>query len=354
MQATPEKAIINPMFILENVPLTGYSTMRLGGKAAYVTDISDRRDVAEAIAWAEARQLPVMMIGEGSNIVWRDEGYPGLLIINKIEGFEVISEYDTGVYVTAGAGMNWDNFVAQTVSKGLSGVEFLSLVPGTVGATPVQNVGAYGAEVSSTITTIEAYDMQTKSFVTLRGSDCAFGYRTSRFKTTDKHRFFITAVTFFLQKTTPEPPFYGALQTYFDQNNITKVTIQTIRDAVIAIRSAKLPDPAQIANNGSFFANPVVDQGTFAQLSADFSDIPHWPVENDMVKISAAWLIEQAGFKDYHDSETGMATWPKQPLVLINEHAESTAQLLTFKQKILDAVGSKFGITLVQEPELLP
>ncbi len=342
------------MFILENVPLTGYSTMRLGGVAAYVTDVSNRHDVVEAIAWAEQRQLPVMMIGEGSNIVWKDEGYPGLLLINKIEGFEVTGEYDTGTYITAGAGMNWDSFVAQTVTKGLSGLEFLSLVPGTVGATPVQNVGAYGAEVSSTITTIEAYDTQTKGFVTLRGSDCEFGYRTSRFKTTDKNRFFITGVTFFLQKTTPQPPFYGALQTYFDQNNITEISIQTIRDAVIAIRSAKLPDPAQVANNGSFFANPIIDQGAFAQLSADFPDVPHWAIENDMVKISAAWLIEQAGFKDFHDQETGMGTWPKQPLVLVNEHAESTAQLLAFKQKILDAVSSKFNITLVQEPELLP
>jgi len=341
------------MFILENVPLSTYSTMRLGGKAAYMTEVTTRHDVTEAISWAEERQLPVIMIGEGSNIVWKDDGYPGLVLVNKIQGFEITGEYDTGTYITAGSGLNWDGFVAQTVEMGLTGIEFLSLVPGTVGATPVQNVGAYGAEVSTSITTIEAYDKEAKKFVTLRGSDCEFGYRTSRFKTTDRGRFFITSVTFFLQKNTPQPPFYNALQQYFTEHDITDVTVQAIRDAVIAIRSAKLPNPAQVANNGSFFANPIIDQGTFAQLAADFPEVPHWPIDNDMVKVSAAWLIEQAGFKDFHDPETGMATWPKQPLVLVNEHAESTAQLLAFKQKLVDAVRSKFNVTLVQEPELI-
>lgn len=341
------------MYILENVPLPAFSTMRLGGIAAYMTDVSSRQDVSEAISWAQSRGLPAIMIGDGSNIIWNDDGYPGLVIVNKIQGFEVVSEYDTGTYITAGSGMNWDQFVAKTVDMGLTGVEFLSLVPGTVGATPVQNVGAYGAEVADTITTIEAYDSQTNTFITMRGSECEFGYRTSRFKTTDRGRFFITAVTFYLQKGIPQPPFYGSLQQYFNQNAITTITPATVRQAVIAIRSAKLPDPAQIANNGSFFANPIIEARDFTQLSADFPETVHWTTEDGKVKISAAWLIEQAGFKDYHDSETGMGTWPKQPLVLVNEHAEKTAQLLAFKQKIVDAVVQKFNITLQQEPELI-
>jgi UDP-N-acetylmuramate dehydrogenase len=236
---------------------------------------------------------------------------------------------------------------------GLTGIEFLSLIPGTVGATPIQNVGAYGAEVSTVITTIEAYDNQTKTFVTLRGSECEFSYRSSRFKTTDKGRFFITSVTFFLQKGNPEPPFYGSLQHYFSEHSISTYTPQVIRDAVIAIRSEKLPDPAVVANNGSFFANPIISANTFTQLLADYPDVMHWNIEGNNIKLSAAWLVEHAGFKDFHDAETGMGTWPKQSLVLVNEHAETTAQLKAFKQKIVTAVQQKFGITLEQEPELI-
>lgn len=340
------------MYILENVPLAGYSTMRLGGTAAFMSDVNNRQDVIDAVSWAEERGLPIIMIGEGSNIIWDDDGYPGLVLVNKIAGFEITSEYDTGKYITVGSGVNWDSFVAQTVEMGLTGIEFLSLVPGTVGGTPVQNVGAYGAEVSDTITTLEAYDTLEKKLVTLRASDCAFGYRTSRFKTTDRGRFLITAVTFFLQLGNPKPPFYSALQNYLENKAVTDITPQSIREAVIDIRSSKLPDPAKVANNGSFFANPIVPNDTFYAFLDDFPDAPHWSTDTG-VKISAAWLIEQAGFKDYHDEETGMATWPKQPLVLINEHARTTAQLKLFKQKIISGVQDKFGIVLQQEPELI-
>lgn len=326
--------------------------MRLGGNAAYLTDISSRQEIAEAVAWAEERQLPVMMIGDGSNIVWDDDGYPGLILVNKIEGYEVTGDYEDSQYITAAAGMNWDAFVAKTVEAGLSGIEFMSLIPGTVGATPVQNVGAYGGEVSNVITTIEAYDKNQKQFVTLRASDCGFDYRTSIFKTTDRGRYFISSVTFCLQKNAPQPPFYASVQAYFDEHKVTTPTAASVREAVIAIRSAKLPDPAVVANNGSFFANPIVSNADGLQLVADYPEIPHWQTDKG-IKISAAWLIETAGFKDVHDEETGMATWAKQPLVLVNEHAQTTAQLKTFRQKILDAVKQKFGITLIQEPELI-
>lgn len=326
--------------------------MRLGGTAAYMTDITNRQEIPEAVAWAEERKLPVMMIGDGSNIIWEDDGYPGLILVNKIEGYEVSGDFGDSQYLTAGAGMNWDAFVAQTVEAGLSGVEFMSLVPGTVGATPVQNVGAYGGEVSNVITTIEAYDIQQKQFVTLRGGDCDFGYRSSIFKTSARGRYLINSVTFCLQKTNPQPPFYASVQQYFDEHAVTTITPAAVREAVIAIRSAKLPDPALVANNGSFFANPIIPNENVLQLVADYPDVPHWQTDTG-VKVSAAWLIEQAGFKDYHDTETGMATWPTQPLVLVNEHAETTAQLKAFKQKIVDAVAQKFGITLIQEPELI-
>ncbi len=341
------------MFILENVPLATYSTMRLGGKAAFLTDVTTRQDITEAVAWATERGLPIIIIGDGSNVIWDDDGYPGLVLVNKLSGIETSGEYDTGTYLTAASGENWDKFVAKTVEMGLTGIEFLSLIPGTVGATPVQNVGAYGAEVSNIITTIESYDMTEQKFVTLPGSECDFGYRTSRFKTTDHGRFLITAVTFFLQQGNPQPPFYTALQHYLTENNITDITPRTVREAVIAIRSSKLPDPAIVANNGSFFANPIVESADFTQILADHPDIPHWTTDDGKVKIAAAWLVEQAGFKDYHDAETGMATWPKQSLVLVNESATATSQLKAFKKKIVDAVKGKFDITLIQEPELI-
>lgn len=341
------------MHILENIPLREYSTMRLGGSAAYLTEVSTKQEVSEVIRWAEEQGLPAMLIGSGSNIIWDDDGYPGVVMVNKLMGVEINSQVDDITYITAASGENWDDFVAHTVSQGLTGLEFLSLIPGTVGATPVQNVGAYGAEVAQTISTIEAYDTQTNSFVMLRGSECEFAYRDSRFKKQDRGRFFITSVTFMLQKANPMPPFYGALQTYLDEHNIQNVTPSAVREAIIVIRSAKLPDPALVANNGSFFANPVIDAVRFFELRTDYPDIPHWNTDNDKVKLSAAWLLEQTGFKDFHDDETGMATWPKQPLVLVNEHAPNTAALKIFKAKIVNAVKAKFNIDLVQEPELI-
>lgn len=345
--------IMLAMDIKENVPLKDHSTMRLGGDAAYLVEVHNRSEVEQAAVWAKERNLPAMMIGIGSNIVWRDEGFKGLVLVNKIMGFTEQSEGEQ-CFVTIGAGENWDAVVARVVESGLTGIECLSLIPGTAGATPVQNVGAYGQEISDTLVTLEAYDQNAGQFVTLRASDLGFGYRTSRFKTSDHSRFFITAITLRLSRGNPHPPFYAALQNYLDSHEIHEYTPAVLRDAVIDIRQSKLPDPAKVANNGSFFANPIIYADTLAQLEATHGEIPHWPTGEGMVKVPAAWLVQQAGFKDAHDTATGMATWPMQCLVLVNEHAESTAQLLEFKQKIVGTVQQKFGITLEQEPELLP
>lgn len=342
------------MDIRQNVSLRDYSTMRLGGMTAYMTDVTDRFQVQQAIDWAEKRGLPVMMIGSGSNIVWRDEGFPGLVIVNKIMGYEERQEDEENFFLHIGAGENWDHVVERAAAQGLTGIEALSLIPGTTGATPVQNVGAYGQEIAQTLVSVEAYDRQTKQLTNIQGADCAFGYRTSRFKTADRGRFFITGLSLHLLRGSLQPPYYSALEQYLSEHNITEHTPQIIRDAVIAIRNAKLPDPAKVANNGSFFANPVIGEDQLTQLQATFPDMPHWPAGEGRVKIPAAWLMEAAGLKDVHDQDTGMATWPNQPLVLVNEHAQSTAQLLKFRQKILDTIKQKFDITLEQEPELLP
>ena len=338
----------------QNAPLSDHSTMRLGGQAAFLTEVTTRQEIEEAFRWAEEKGLPVLMIGSGSNIVWRDEGFPGLILVNKIRHFETQHEDEQNVYLNIGAGEHWDAVVARAVEMGLTGIEALSLIPGTAGATPVQNVGAYGQEIADTLTAVEAYDTVEKKFVTLRGADCNFAYRTSRFKTTDHGRFLITSITLHLVRGTMQPPFYNALQAYLEEHSISDYSPASIRKAVIAIRSSKLPDPAKVANNGSFFANPIIDEDIFAGLQTTYPNMPHWPAGEGKYKIPAAWLVDQAGFKDFHDPETGMGTWPAQPLVLVNEHATSTAQLLTFRQRILDTVKQKFGITLEQEPELLP
>ncbi len=327
--------------------------MRLGGSAAFLTEVKTRQEVQQAIEWADSQSLPSIMIGVGSNIIWADEGYPGLVIVNKIIKYEKFEEDPENVYITIGGGENWDSVVGRSVMDGLTGIEALSLIPGTAGATPVQNVGAYGQEISNTLVSIEAYDHQSKQFVTIPNIDCGFSYRNSRFKTSDRGRFFITGLTLHLSKANPEPPFYASVQAYFDQHVIANPTPQVLRDAVIAIRQSKLPDPDKVANNGSFFANPIIDESMLNELLARYEDISYWRIGDGKAKVSAAWLLEKAGFKGAHDAETGMATWAAQALVFVNEQAKSTADLLKFKQKVLDKVQSMFGITLEQEPEYI-
>lgn len=327
--------------------------MRLGGKAAYLTRIKDKHELVNALEWANKRKLRTIMIGGGSNTIWTDKGFDGLVIVNRIQQLSFTTANNKEVYVSIGAGEIWDDVVQQCVIKGLSGIEALSLIPGSSGATPVQNVGAYGQEIADTLISLEAFDSLHQKFVTITNKECGFGYRTSRFKTVDKHRFFIVSITICLRQGLMEPPLYPALQRYLDSKNIKVYTPQAIRDAVVHIRRSKLPDPAKVANNGSFFANPVVDRPTFVALEVQHPGVPHWETAEGKIKISAAWLLEQAGFKGVHNKSTGMATWPKQPLVLINETARTTDDLLTFKRKIVSRVRRKFGITLVQEPELL-
>ena len=328
--------------------------MRLGGTARFLAEAKNQDELKDLVDWSRQNDLNFIMVGGGSNIIWRDEGYSGLVIVNKIKGREVLHEDESSVSIRAGAGENWDDIVAWSVDKNLSGIEFLSAIPGSVGAAPVQNIGAYGAELSSTLIEVGVFDSATGAFGSIVNSSCEFGYRTSRFKTADKGRFIITSVNLKLAKTNPKPPFYEVLQAYFDEHGIKDFTPQTIRQAVIDIRSKKLPDPAKVANNGSFFTNPFISTGQFEGLKAKYPDIKGWPDEFGQVKVAAGYLVEKAGFKGVHDADTGMAVNPDQALVLINEHAKSTADLLKFKQKIVDKVKDMFGIALEQEPELLP
>jgi len=339
----------------KNVSLSNYSTMRLGGIADYLVEIHSKTELTEAVSWANGRNLPVIMIGGGSNIYWNDAGFRGLVLVNKITGYKDELQTDGSHLITIGAGEVWDRVVARSVEANLTGIEALSLIPGSAGGTPIQNVGAYGQRISRVLVSLEAFDMQTNNFVTLTEAECAFGYRESRFKTTDRGRFLITSILLRLENGNPKPPYYAAIEDYLQQRPTSgPITPAKLRNIVIAIRESKLPDPAKVANNGSFFANPIVNTEVAERLRAKFPEIPCWPGDDDTYKIPAAWLIESVGLKGFHDPETGMATWDKHALVLVNEHAKTTNDLLQFKQRVVRAVQEKFGITLLQEPELLP
>lgn len=342
------------MRVKENIDLSAHSTMRLGGKARYFAEAHSDQDIADLDFWAKDKKLPLLVIGQGSNIVWRDEGYPGLVIVNRIQGKKKLGEDRNSATIWLASGENWDGAVAWAVNNGWGGLECLSKIPGTVGAAPVQNIGAYGAELSDVLLEVQAYDTKTSSFGSIAKVACKFGYRTSRFKKADKGRFLITGVTLKLHKNPPQPPFYESLEEYFKKNKITNPTRKQVREAVTAIRVIKLPDPSLVANNGSFFTNPIVDRQTAQKIKKKYKGLKSWPVGKNKEKLSAGWLVEQAGFANFHDPETGMATWHGSALVLVNEQAARTANLLAFKQKIIDAVQKKFGITLEQEPELLP
>jgi UDP-N-acetylmuramate dehydrogenase len=341
------------MKIIDNVSLKKYSTMKLGGLGSYLCNVINREDIIEATAWAKVNNLPVIMIGKGSNIIWSDDGFKGLILINKIEGYKATIT-DQTYEIEVGAGEDWDNVVERSVQAGATGIECLSLIPGTAGATPVQNVGAYGQDISQTLIDLEAYDRSSEKFVTIANEQCGFGYRSSRFKTLDHDRFFISSIRLKLKIANPSPPFYQAIQNYLAENPSKSLTPTTIREIVVYIRTKKLPDPDVIANTGSFFANPIINDRSFEELIKSSPNMIYWKGGDDKYKISAAWLLEEAGFKGFHDQETGMSTWEKQPLVIVNEHAEKTADLIRFKQKIVDAVQQKFNIKLEQEPEMLP
>lgn len=329
--------------------------MRLGGSAAYFAELHDEADIPDLVAWARAKQLPIKVIGDGSNIIWKDEGFNGLLIKNLLQGYSTEIASAEAVTITIAAGENWDNTVARTVTMGLYGIECLSLIPGTVGGTPIQNVGAYGQDISQVLSHLTAYDLQQDQIVTIRNDECGFGYRTSRFKHSDIDRFIITSVTLTLSKKSQEQSRYPAVTSWLEAQDIHEPNPDDLRRAVIAIRSAKLPDPKIIANNGSFFANPIVSTEKFSILRAKYPTIAAWELpDNQGYKVSAAWLIETAGYKDHHDQSTGMGTWPKQPLVLVNESASSTKQLIIYRDRLVHKVSELFGITLIQEPELLP
>ncbi|MDN5274935.1 MAG: murB [Candidatus Saccharibacteria bacterium] len=336
------------MDIHTNIPLKNYTTMRLGGNARFMTEVHTPQEVADVCRNAHAQSLPIFILGGGSNVIVRDEGFAGIVVRNRLTGFDIVSEEPSQTTIKIGAGENWDEVVKRTVDMNLSGIEAMSAIPGTAGAAPVQNVGAYGQEIADTLISLDAYDIQTDRFVTLQASDCGFSYRQSIFRSTSAERYVITSITLRLYKAAPQPPFYKDVQDYFDTNSITIFTPQAIRDAVIIIRTNKLPDPAVTPNTGSFFRNAVIEDWQLADLRKQYPDIPTYDMPDGRFKVPTGWLIEQTGFKG--KTLHGMRVHDKNALVLINESAQSYADLAAARNEIIGAVRDQFRITIEQEP----
>lgn len=336
------------MDIHTTIPLKNYTTMRLGGNARFMADVHTPEEVAEICQNAVSRHLPLFILGGGSNVIAHDEGFDGIVVRNRIPGFEIVSDEPNQTIIKIGAGENWDEVVKRTVDLGLSGIEAMSAIPGTAGAAPVQNVGAYGQEIADTLLSLEAYDRTTNTFVTLQSADCGFSYRDSIFRSEAKGRYVITSITLRLYKTAPAPPFYPAVQKYLDEHSITLFTPQVIRDAVIAIRADKLPDPAIMPNTGSFFKNAIVENWQLADLKKNYPDIPTYDMPDGRFKVPTGWLIEQAGFKG--KTLHGMHVHDKNALVLINESATSYDDLASARDEIIGAVRDTFHIMIEQEP----
>ncbi len=348
------QGILPDMHIREGVSLADYSTMGLGGLANYLVEVTTEDELIEAISFAKEKALRIVTIGTGSNIVWTDDGFDGLVMVNKIEGIETVSETDQYVMIRGHSGVRWDDFVKHCTDLGLTGIEALSLIPGTCGAAPIQNIGAYGQEIGDTIHEVHAFDTVAEGLVSIEKADCQFSYRHSIFNTSAKGRYIVTGITVKLFKANPKPPYYRDVEAYLNEHDIIGPTPSQLREAVIAIRTIKLPNPSVVRNNGSFFHNPVVDPDTAKKLLSDYPELPNWEMNNGSFKLSAGWLIEQAGFyKDTHDEATGMATWKSQALVLVNENARSSSDLFAFRDRIIAAVKAKFGISLEQEPEVI-
>lgn len=336
------------MEIHEQIPLKNFTTMRLGGPARFMADAHSPDELAKLLMNAQNQNVASFILGGGSNTIARDEGFNGIVIHNMIKGTEIIAETGGDITFKVGAGENWDDFVRMTVERKLTGVECLSMIPGTVGAAPVQNIGAYGQEVAETILQIDAFDKHTDQFVTLRNLDCNFGYRDSIFRSSGIGRYSITYVTFRLFKSTPQPPFYKALEDYFTSNNITVYTPQIVRDAVIAIRKEKLPDPKERPNAGSFFKNAIIEQWQYSGLIEQYPDMPSYEMAGGNRKIPTGWLIDQTSLKG--QLLHGMRVHDKNALVLINESAGSYADLAAARTEIQTAVRAKFQIEITQEP----
>lgn len=339
------------MFVQEHIPLSGYTTLKVGGPAEYFTEVHGVQELREAAAWARKRSLATHVLGGGSNVLVPDAGVRGLVIRNLITGIEVRTEDDV-VYLRAGAGEIFDAVVARACDAGWWGLENLSCIPGSVGATPIQNVGAYGVETAELVHTIDVYDMETDSESTLTPAMCAFGYRDSLFKRKDGKRYVVTHVTYALS-THPSPRLHYRDLAEWQRERGTDVepTLVEIRTAVCAIRSRKFPDWHVVGTAGSFFKNPFVTASEYAHLSTQYPGLPGHEDGAGMVKISLGWVLDHVlGVRGAREGAVG--TYEAQALVLVQHGGASAAEVDAFADGIARRVEDALGISIEREVSL--
>ncbi|MEO0367444.1 MAG: UDP-N-acetylmuramate dehydrogenase [Pseudomonadota bacterium] len=331
--------------IQRQVSLASLNTMAIPAIASYFAEVSNLRDASLAIQYAHQHQLPIFVVGEGSNSLCAAD-FDGLVILNRIKGISVLTEDQHSIKLRVAAGENWHDFVEYCLQAGWHGVENLALIPGLVGAAPIQNIGAYGVEVAAVIESVAYLDLETLEEHRLHNFDCQFGYRDSIFKAELKDRTLITAVDFELDKSFSPVVHYPSLAKHLDST----ATAQMVFDQVCAIRRDKLPDPYEIPNSGSFFKNPIVSPAELGKLSAQFPDIVHFPFQ-DEYKIAAAWLIDQAGWKD--KALSGVVVHSDQALVITNSTKRAGAVVLEYAESIQADILAKYGIELEIEPRVV-
>ncbi|MDE1154167.1 MAG: UDP-N-acetylmuramate dehydrogenase [Acidobacteriaceae bacterium] len=340
--------------VREDVLLAQLTTFGVGGAARWFAQATTEAEVADAVLWAQERQLPLFVLGGGSNLLVEDSGFPGLVLRMEIGGVEPLGAGRFEV----GAGVVWDHFVTETVERGCAGVECLAGIPGSVGGTPVQNVGAYGQDVSETIEAVRVYDREQASFRWLQRSECRFRYRESRFNTEEPGRFIVVRVRFQLREHGSPELRYAELRKRFDGQ--TNPSLREVSAAVREIRRSKgmlltEGDP-DCHSAGSFFRNPVVAQERLQAIAAaaavPVADVPHWPAGEGLLKLPAAWLLERAGFvKGFGEGPVGISR--KHTLALVNRGGATFADVARFQQQIVERVHLVFGVELVREPVTL-
>ncbi len=332
------------MKILQNHSLKDNNTFLLNVHTNYFAAPKNIADIIEITDADIFHKIPFFIIGEGSNLLFTTN-YSGIIIKPEMLGIKTVEESTDYIIVKVGSGENWDTFVEWCVNNGYWGVENLSLIPGSAGSAPIQNIGAYGTEVKDVITKVEGIYIPDKAHWELTNKECEFGYRSSIFKTTLKNKFIVSSISFKLSKK-PNPILnYGLLKEKLEQAE--DIDLRNIRDTVISIRNSKLPEVNKIGSAGSFFKNPIVSVDEFEQLKSQFKDIPGYPDQKSSMKISAGWLIEQCGWKGKREGDVGI--YPKHALIIVNYGNATGKEIFEFSERISQSVDMKFGLQLERE-----
>ena len=335
--------------IAENASLRTRNSFGVEARAALLVEVRRTEALAELMAFARFRTQAPLVLGAGSNILFTRD-WPGVVLMPDLRGIAVVADAGGELRVRVGAGEGWHDFVLWSLAKGCRGLENLALIPGTVGAAPIQNIGAYGTEVGEFITTVEAWDRARGAIVPLDPASCAFGYRDSLFKR-ERDRYLVTAVHFALPRERELRLDYAGLREELAAMGVTLPSAPLVAEAVVRLRTRKLPDPAVLGNAGSFFKNPLVDAAQAQALRAREPRLPCWPDAPGRTKLSAAWLVEQAGCKGWREGDAGVST--QHALVLVNHGAASGAQVWALAQRVREAVRSRFGVELEPEPRIV-